>query len=118
MPRACACEALPAGAAPGWGLSVIDEFVSLVNPVLFEPPFPPEGAADLFRGLAKRGAARARLKVSEPEPAYFRRGGLGGSLRSRGTTGSVTVKLSKLAVSSSFWLAVNSGMIKTSSIFW
>ena len=27
---------------------MIDEFVSLVNPVLFEPPFPPEGAADLF----------------------------------------------------------------------
>ena len=41
-------EAHRACAAPGWGLSVIDEFVSLVNPVLFEPPFPPEGAADLF----------------------------------------------------------------------
>ena len=43
--------------APGWGLSVIDEFVSLVNPVLFEPPFPPagaalpEGAAGSFRAL-------------------------------------------------------------------
>ena len=35
---------IDACAAPGWGLSVIDEFVSLVNPVLFEPPFPPEGS--------------------------------------------------------------------------
>ena len=29
-------------------------------------------------GQALPGAARSQLKVSEPEPAYFRRGGLGG----------------------------------------
>ena len=28
---------------------MIDELVSLVNSVLFEPPFPPEGAADRAR---------------------------------------------------------------------
>ena len=35
---------IDARVAPGRGLSVINELVSLVNPVLFEPPFPPEGS--------------------------------------------------------------------------
>ena len=31
-----------------------DEFVSLVNPVLFEPPFPPEGAVSIVRSLPSK----------------------------------------------------------------
>ena len=36
---------------------MIDEFVSLVNPVLFEPPFPPEGAAVSFRAAKDASGA-------------------------------------------------------------
>ena len=43
---------------------MIDEFVSLVNPVLFEPPFPPEGAAALFE-IACLISAIAALIIGE-----------------------------------------------------